>query len=566
MAEPVSSFFLDNGLLGMVSPQQAEQAASAANKAFMFGLLSGDIGAAYMNAQKAGYGTIQQTMEYQKQQAAAAEAARKRGIEIGQQKAVQDASEQDPNTGIGTSDPAYAPRNERGEIVAGPGYIPPRYQINPERLLSDPRYLAGVGNEPAALKALDELRQAAAQRSALQTLSNKYRREDGTVDTVRLAQDPMYIQLLGNDPSKLKTVGDVAYEGGRRVTMRDLDKSTPFAGAPGTPSAATQAEATKAAYRARIDAYNNAGFFEEAAKLTNQLEKLFPEEGFGQDIKYVKNTKTGKTEAVVVGNKGTVRPVPGYTQPVSADTIYNANKPQIQEADGGIVRINPMTGKVSPVMAGGKPLMGKGEIRESSDGLVRVQGGVATPITTAGGQPVMGKQSFTEDEQKSAGFYSRMLEAEKGMQTVVGKGKTLEKAAGKPEFLGEAARTVLPDFLGAQAIGNFADSKQRQQYRQFQENWVRANLRAESGAAIGKEEMEKEVRTYFPQVGDSPEVIAQKAEARRVTAEAMRKRAGKAVSSPAALPPGGAAPTPALGGARSTLGDIYNNYGLTPPR
>jgi len=51
-------------------------------------------------------------------------------------------------------------------------------------------------------------------------------------------------------------------------------------------------------------------------------------------------------------------------------------------------------------------------------------------------------------------------------------------------------------------------------------------LRKESGAAIGKEEMESEYRTYFPQTGEGPGVIAQKAEARRVATEAMRLNAG----------------------------------------
>ncbi len=40
--------------------------------------------------------------------------------------------------------------------------------------------------------------------------------------------------------------------------------------------------------------------------------------------------------------------------------------------------------------------------------------------------------------------------------------------------------------------------------------------------------MEQEYITYFPQVADSPAVIAQKAEARRVATDAMRTSAGRA--------------------------------------
>lgn len=614
----------------MLPRETAERASSAANQAFLFGLIgTGNPFKAYQAAQQYGFNTIDNQLKLQQAQTAAAEAQRKRSIELGQQRALFEATEQVPNTGVGTSDPAYLPRNEAGQVVAGPGYIPPRFNLNSERLLSDPRYLAGVGNEPAAIKALEEIRQAGAQRRAIETLSNKYRREDGTVNTSALVQDPMYIQLLGNDASKMKTVAEVANEaamrdslaalatkytrpdgtvdtgalaqdpayirflgndpsklkgvlevadlGQRRDALGRITKETPFGGAPGTPSAATQAEATKASYVARINALNNAGLFEEAAKLTNQLKELFPEETFGQTPQFVKDEKTGKTKAVVLGNRGSVRTLEGVTEAVSANTLAQLNKPEIKETDTGLVRINPMTGKITPIMAGGQQVQTKGEIKETQDGLVVVRGGKAVPVTMDG-KPVLGKQSFTEDEQKSAGFALRMNEAEKGMKAPAlkkdgtpildknGNPMTLEQVAGRPEFMGEAARTVLPDFLGGQAAGNILDSRQRQQYRQFQENWVRANLRAESGAAIGKEEMDKEIKTYFPQIGDSQDVIAQKAEARKTTAEAMRRRAGRAANAPTPLPPGGAAPRAfAPSSPTSTLGNLYQNYNLTPP-
>lgn len=73
---------------------------------------------------------------------------------------------------------------------------------------------------------------------------------------------------------------------------------------------------------------------------------------------------------------------------------------------------------------------------------------------------------------------------------------------------------------------NVTASTEMQQYKQAASNWIRANLRKESGAAIGVDEMEQEFATYFPQFGDDPEVIEQKARARAVTENAMRKAAG----------------------------------------
>ena len=66
-----------------------------------------------------------------------------------------------------------------------------------------------------------------------------------------------------------------------------------------------------------------------------------------------------------------------------------------------------------------------------------------------------------------------------------------------------------------------------QSYKQAQEDWVRAKLRRESGAAIGKDEMRQEIELYFPQYGDKPETIEQKAKARRAaTVNLMRESQG----------------------------------------
>lgn len=69
-------------------------------------------------------------------------------------------------------------------------------------------------------------------------------------------------------------------------------------------------------------------------------------------------------------------------------------------------------------------------------------------------------------------------------------------------------------------------SNERQLYRQAQENWVRANLRKESGAVIGTEEMSKEIENYFPQIGDGPAVIEQKRRSREAAMQGMITSAG----------------------------------------
>jgi hypothetical protein len=131
----------------------------------------------------------------------------------------------------------------------------------------------------------------------------------------------------------------------------------------------------------------------------------------------------------------------------------------------------------------------------------------------------------TESEQKAAGFSQRM-ELSNQLITdlenkVISQGKdpsvmyptTETQAYGGIPFIGDYARTKV-------------SSTEQQQYRQAQENWVRANLRKESGAVIGADEMADEIRTYFPQPNESQETIAQKQLARQVTQNAMKTAAG----------------------------------------
>jgi hypothetical protein len=107
---------------------------------------------------------------------------------------------------------------------------------------------------------------------------------------------------------------------------------------------------------------------------------------------------------------------------------------------------------------------------------------------------------------------------------------------GKPGVVESMAATVpMVGKLGA----NVARSEERQKYRQAQEDWVRAKLRKESGAVIADEEMDREIRVYFPQLGDTPAVIKQKKESRKVAQDAMLRSAGKALSpTPTAPAPG----------------------------
>jgi hypothetical protein len=182
---------------------------------------------------------------------------------------------------------------------------------------------------------------------------------------------------------------------------------------------------------------------------------------------------------------------------------------------------------------------------ETADGFAyvpKVPGLPTIPITGPSGEQLVGKSSFTEDQGKSAGFALRMDEAKKLFNAPVldpmtqqplvvgGKQVTLESAFGAPGRYQSIMRSI-PSAGLTTGIANITESSGRQQYRQAQENWVTANLRAESGAVIGTDEMEKEIKKYFPQVDDKPQVIEQKSKARRSAELAMEVRGGPALKS-----------------------------------
>jgi hypothetical protein len=184
------------------------------------------------------------------------------------------------------------------------------------------------------------------------------------------------------------------------------------------------------------------------------------------------------------------------------------------------------------------------QIKEGPDGMMYVPstpGGTTIPVMTAAGTPFEGAGAKpTEDQSKSAGFAFRMEQASKifaqpaldkagnpMLDPKTGKPITLEQAYGQPNKYQSIMRAI-PSAGLTTGIANLSEDVGRQQYRQAQENWVSANLRPESGAVLGTEEIQKEIIKYFPQTSDDAQTIAQKAKARRDTELAVKVRAGPA--------------------------------------
>lgn len=122
----------------------------------------------------------------------------------------------------------------------------------------------------------------------------------------------------------------------------------------------------------------------------------------------------------------------------------------------------------------------------------------------------------TEFESK-AGFYaSNMKAASKVLDD-------LEKQGYDPTKTSAQVGTSM-----ASGLTNPLAGKQAQQARQAQNQWAEQMLRMQTGAAATADEIRRTVNTYFPAIGDSPEVVAQKLAMRNQAEESVASAAGRA--------------------------------------
>jgi len=123
----------------------------------------------------------------------------------------------------------------------------------------------------------------------------------------------------------------------------------------------------------------------------------------------------------------------------------------------------------------------------------------------------------TEFQGKSALYANRAEEAEKMLSTL----DYSPAAIGTKEAF--ANTPLIGGMMGAGANMMLSDNNQKAE--QAQRNFVNAILRQESGAVISPAEFENAKKQYFPAVGDSDAVKAQKAANRRTAIDSIRNNA-----------------------------------------
>jgi len=150
-----------------------------------------------------------------------------------------------------------------------------------------------------------------------------------------------------------------------------------------------------------------------------------------------------------------------------------------------------------------------------------------TPIMGADGKPITKTGKPTVDETNAAGFASRMVFAN-AITSKLATGAAPqfgEAILGAIPLIGEKIPEVIP-----QTVGGL--SPERRQYLQAANNFIRGNLRKESGAAIGVDEWKQEFINYFPQYNDDAQTIKNKEIFRNILTQNMIAAGGKSYKVP----------------------------------
>ena len=297
-------------------------------------------------------------------------------------------------------------------------------------------------------------------------------------------------------------------------------------------------------------AYSNERFpdyAESTNKLLAQLEGASPEQvkGFLESIMAQSPSRRQKPEqAPMVVSEGQ-----GVKQP---DGSYAVPLPKTEKITYGAPQTQMVNGKRSLVRAGSDGQMYNMNLKPISaeaiapEPRIEAQGPqpgwqwvnrngeeVYTNRVAPGDRPQNVRTKVTEDERKMAGFYGQMSDA---IQTI----DQLEKNITEKELY--QIQTLPQEKLIGMLNRNELSEGAKRYLRAF-EQFTESRLRPVSGAAIADSEYARDRRTYAKQYGETTELAKDRARARALALDSLKKRAGIALDD-ATTAPSGAAKTP----------------------
>jgi hypothetical protein len=121
---------------------------------------------------------------------------------------------------------------------------------------------------------------------------------------------------------------------------------------------------------------------------------------------------------------------------------------------------------------------------------------------------------LNESQGKAAVFHSQMVGASNELNNLYSKGFNPNKPQSQ----------VTTSIAGG--AFNFLTPAAAQQAKQAQNQWTEAYLRFKTGAGTNAHEIEANRKTYFPDFGDQPDAIAQKARMREQAQNDIAMAAG----------------------------------------
>lgn len=242
-----------------------------------------------------------------------------------------------------------------------------------------------------------------------------------------------------------------------------------------------------------------------------QLDQMWKQKGYDLDVRKQGETerRNRADESISRGQLGVAQGNLGLRRQ-ELELNRSAPRGQFIQTDQGYVLADPRTGQVQPVLGpDGKPVQGKAATK-----------------------------NLTEGQAKANLFGSRMVEADRILSELGGDYSPMGIA-----FKAGVEKTPLLGGL-AGMTANAAMSANTQKAEQAQRDFINAVLRRESGAVIADSEFDNARKQYFPQPGDSPAVIEQKARNRQTAIQGMAAEIpGGLRSVPTLSSPGGRQPS-----------------------
>lgn len=145
-----------------------------------------------------------------------------------------------------------------------------------------------------------------------------------------------------------------------------------------------------------------------------------------------------------------------------------------------------------------------------------------------------------ETDMKKAGATSIDFNANQGTAAAYADRMAAADAVLSDPKLESAQTDVVQQGLSSVPVaGNFITSEEKKLAEQAERDFINAILRRESGAVISPSEFENARQQYFPQPGDTPAVIKQKADNRKNAINGVARAAGPAYQQPGVMTPGG---------------------------